>query len=76
MTEAPEPSAVPVWMTQAVPALLVAAVVGLAGLFVQVARIDEGLQTVASDISELKNDSRERLSGLEARVRHLEMRLK
>lgn len=76
MSEASEPSTVPTWMTQAVPALLVAAVVGLAGLFVQVARIDEGLQTVASDINELKNDSRERLTGLEDRVRQLEMRLK
>lgn len=76
MSESAESSGVPAWMTQAVPALLVAAVVGLAGLFVQVARIDEGLQTVASDISELKNDSRERLTGLEDRVRHLEMKLK
>lgn len=76
MSEAPEQSGVPTWMTQAVPALLVAAVVGLAGLFVQVARIDEGLQTVASDISELKNDSRERLTGLEDRVRHLEMKIR
>lgn len=73
MSDAPDPTQVPSWMTQAVPALLVAAVVGLAGLFVQVARIDEGLQTVASDISELKNDSRERLTGLENRVRQLEM---
>ena len=59
--------------TQIVPALLTAAVVGLAGLFMQVAKLDQSVNTVAADIQELKNDSKERLSDLEARVRQIEM---
>ena len=58
---------------QAVPALLTAAVVGLAGLFMQVAKLDQSVNTVAADIQELKNDSKERLSDLEGRVRYIEM---
>jgi hypothetical protein len=58
---------------QAVPALLTAAVLGLGGLFMQVAKLDQSVNTVAADIQELKNDSKERLSDLEARVRHIEM---
>jgi hypothetical protein len=42
---------------QIVPALLTAAVVGLAGLFMQVAKLDQSVSTVAADI----------------RVRHIEM---
>jgi hypothetical protein len=61
--------------TQMVPALLTAAVVGLAGLFMQVAKLDQSVNTVAADIQELKNDSKERLSDLEARVRQIEMRV-
>jgi hypothetical protein len=60
---------------QIVPALLTAAVVGLAGLFMQVAKLDQSVNTVAADIQELKNDSKERLSDLEARVRQIEMRV-
>jgi hypothetical protein len=60
---------------QVVPALLTAAVVGLAGLFIQVAKLDQSVSTVAADIQELKNDSRERLSDLETRVREIEMRV-
>ena len=59
--------------TQIVPALLTAAVVGLAGLFIQVAKLDQSVNTVAADIQELKNDSKERLSDLETRVRQIEM---
>ena len=59
--------------TQMVPALLTAAVVGLAGLFMQVAKLDQSVNTVAADIQELKNDSKERLSDLEGRVRYIEM---
>jgi len=59
--------------TQIVPALLTAAVVGLAGLFIQVAKLDQSVSTVAADIQELKNDSKERLSDLETRVRQIEM---
>lgn len=58
---------------QAVPALLTAAVVGLGGLFMQVAKLDQSVSTVAADIQELKNDSKERLSDLESRVRIIEM---
>lgn len=58
---------------QIVPGLLTAAVVGLAGLFIQVAKLDQSVNTVAADIQELKNDSKERLSDIEARVRTLEM---
>jgi hypothetical protein len=60
---------------QMVPALLTAAVVGLAGLFIQVAKLDQSVNTVAADIQELKNDSKERLSDLETRVRQIEMRV-
>lgn len=66
---APEPS----WITQAVPALLVAAVMGLAGLFLQVTKIEAGLATVLDDVRELKNDYKERLNDIEHRVRALEM---
>ena len=58
-----------------IPALLTAAVVGLAGLFMQVAKLDQSVNTVAADIQELKNDSKERLSDLETRVRQIEMRV-
>ena len=58
---------------QAVPALLTAAVVGLGGLFIQVAKLDQSVSTVAADIQELKIDSKERLSDLENRVRVIEM---
>jgi hypothetical protein len=58
---------------QAVPALLTTAVIGLGGLFMQVAKLDQSVSTVAADIQELKNDSKERLSDLETRVRHIEM---
>ena len=58
---------------QAIPALLTAAVIGLGGLFMQVAKLDQSVSTVAADIQELKNDSKERLSDLEGRVRYIEM---
>lgn len=58
---------------QAVPALLTAAVLGLGGLFMQVAKLDQSVSTVAADIQELKNDSKERLADLEGRVRQIEM---
>ena len=67
---APEP--VNPW-NQAIPALLVAAVLGLGGLFMQVAKLDQSVSTVAQDIQELKNDSKERLADLESRVRQIEM---
>ena len=66
------PSA-PSAFNQAVPALLTAAVIGLGGLFMQVAKLDQSVSTVAQDIQELKNDSKERLSDLETRVRQIEM---
>lgn len=61
--------------SQMVPALLTAAVVGLAGLFMQVAKLDQSVSTVAADIQELKNDSKERLADLEGRVRQIEMQV-
>jgi hypothetical protein len=61
------------WLSQAVPALLVAAVVGLCGLFLQVTKIEAGLGTVLEDVRELKNDSKERLNDIDRRVRALEM---
>ena len=63
----------PQWVAQTVPALLVAAVLGLGGLFLQVTKIDQALETLQSDITELKTDSKERLADLENRVRKLEM---
>ena len=41
----------------------------------QVAKLDQSVSTVAADIQELKNDSKERLSDLEGRVRQIEMRI-
>lgn len=67
---APQPSNL---INQAVPALLATAVVGLGGLFIQVAKLDQSVNTVAADIQELKVDSKERLSDIETRVRMLEM---
>jgi len=66
--------AAPAWLASAVPGLLVAAVLGIAGLFMQVTRIDQAMAAVREDIGDLKNDSKERLSGLEERVRVLEMK--
>lgn len=70
----PAPVPQPSWLAQAVPALLVAAVAGLCGLFLQVTKIETGLGTVLEDVRELKNDSKERLNDIERRVRALEMR--
>jgi hypothetical protein len=60
---------------QIVPGLLIAAVVGLAGLFMQVAKLEQLVNTVVSDIQELKNDSKERLNDLEDRVRQIEVQV-
>jgi uncharacterized protein YoxC len=60
-------------LTQAVPALLTAAVLGLAGLFVQVAKLGQSMDTVMQDVQEMKNDLKERVSKLEDRVRQLEI---
>jgi len=72
--QSPEQPAQPNWVSQAIPALLVAAVLGLCGLFMQVTKIETGLLTVLDDVRELKNDSKERLTDIERRVRVLEMR--
>lgn len=58
-----------------VPILLAAACVGLAGLFVQVAKLDNSMTTVVSDIQEIKVDSKERLNDLEQRIRQVEMKI-
>jgi len=73
--EASTPHQPPNPFNQAVPALLATAVVGLGGLFIQVAKLDQSVSTVAADIQELKNDSKERLSDLENRVRVIELRV-
>jgi hypothetical protein len=70
---APAPAESAPWVAQAVPALLVAAVLGLCGLFLQVTKIETGLTTVLEDVRELKNDSKERLNDIDRRVRALEM---
>ncbi len=70
----PQQNTTPEWMIQAVPGLLVAAVLGIGGLFMQVTRVDQSMAAVREDIAELKNDARERLTGLEERVRTLEMK--
>ncbi|MFZ9959034.1 MAG: hypothetical protein ACO3GP_01485 [Candidatus Limnocylindrus sp.] len=69
------PAAEATWLSQAVPALLVAAVVGLCGLFLQVTKLEAGVATVLEDVRELKNDSKERLSDMERRLRSVEMQL-
>ena len=53
--------------------MLVAAVIGLCGLFLQVSKIETGLLTVLEDVRELKVDSKERISDIERRVRALEV---
>jgi hypothetical protein len=63
----------PNWVAMTIPPLLVSAVVGFGGLWIQVTKIDQSLTALQSDITELKNDSRERLTDLERRVRTLEM---
>lgn len=64
----------PAWLASAVPGLLVAAVLGIGGLFMQVTRIDQAMAAVREDIGDLENDAKERLNGLEERVRVLEMK--
>ena len=63
----------PSWVAQTVPPLLVAAVIGFGGLWIQVTKIDQALTTLQSDITDLKSDSRERLTDLERRIRVLEV---
>jgi hypothetical protein len=63
----------PNWVALTIPPLLVSAIVGFGGLWIQVTKIDQNLSTLQSDITELKNDSRQRLTDLESRVRTLEM---
>ena len=70
-----QPDKPSVW-ENSVPILLSAACVGLAGLFVQTAKLDASMSVVVSDIQELMLDSKDRLNLLEARVRALELRIK
>jgi hypothetical protein len=60
-------------LNQVAPALLIAAVLSVAGLFLQVAKLDQSVGTLLADLQEMKNDSKERLKELEGRVRQLEM---
>jgi len=63
----------PNWVAMTIPPLLVSAVVGFGALWIQVTKIDQSLTALQSDITDLKNDSRERLTDLERRIRVLEM---
>jgi hypothetical protein len=60
-------------LSQIIPALLIAAVLGVAGLFMQVAKLDQSMNTVMQDVQEMKNDQKERVSKLEDRVRQIEI---
>jgi hypothetical protein len=60
------------WLIAVIPALLVTAVVGIGGLFVNTSRIDAGLTAIADDLRELKVETKSRLLDLEKRVRELE----
>lgn len=53
--------------------LLLASVVSLAGLFLQVARLDQRVGTLMDGVTEMKIDSKERLKTLEDRVRQIEL---
>ena len=70
----PAQQRVNVW-ENSVPILLAAACVGLAGLFVQVAKLDSSMATGVSDIQEIKIDSKERLNNIEQRLRQVELKL-
>lgn len=59
-----------------VPILLCAACVGLAGLFVQVAKLEATMNRAVTDISEIKKDSESRIDDLEDRVRSLEIKVR
>ena len=59
------------WL-QALPALMSAAVLGIGGLFLQVAKLDQNVSTIARDIQTLKTDANTKLTDLEVRVRELE----
>lgn len=52
-------------------------IVGALGIFLQqqanFARLDERLSQMASDVQEIKSDTRQQWSSLDSRVRHLEM---
>lgn len=73
--EAASSSDTPTSFVRTVPALLTTAVIGLAGLFIQVAKLEQLVNTVVSDIQELKSDSKERLNDLEDRVRQIEVQV-
>jgi len=62
------------FFAQATPGLLLAAVVGVAGLFLQVARLEQNMTTLLQDVQEMKSDSKERITKLEERVRELEIK--
>ena len=60
-------------LSQITPALLIAAVLGVAGLFMPVAKLDQSMNTVMQDVQEMKGDQKERVSKLEDRVRQIEI---
>jgi hypothetical protein len=62
-----------VTISQAVAGLLTAGVIALAGLFIQVAKLDQSVSSVLSTVEDLRNDTKERITNLEGRVRVLEI---
>jgi len=60
-------------LSQITTGLLLASVVSLAGLFLQVARLDQRVGTLMDGVAEMKTDSKERLKVLEDRVRQIEL---
>jgi hypothetical protein len=62
-----------VTISQAVAALLTAGVIALGGLFIQVAKLDQSVSSVLSTVEDLRNDTKERITNLENRVRVLEI---
>jgi hypothetical protein len=62
-----------VTINQFVAALLTAGVVALGGLFIQVAKLDQSVSSVLSTVEALRNDTKERITNLEGRVRVLEI---
>lgn len=73
MSTSPSPSPGGGQLSQIIPGLLIAAVLGVAGLFMQVAKLDQSMNTVMQDVQEMKGDQKERVSKLEDRVRQIEI---
>jgi hypothetical protein len=60
-------------ISQAVAAILTAGVIALGGLFIQVAKLDQSVTNILTTVEELRNDTKDRITNLEGRVRVLEI---